>query len=502
MSMDTLALAATSTPMAPSDPSSPTAAPNSQAAATAAITGTGSIGSLPENNPGAAYVGSRSGSNDGSFTIAATPPPVARVGGWLRTLEGVPQGRPLSPGAVPTVRSPTRLIPVRPASEGALTGRGAGDNPLLRIFTPASRMRAAEGLPQLSGALSPDRLSRVVNPALTAERLAQFEQLQPAQQDVARGLLSAALSELQLPAWQGGLEAARNFDEVVGIILERSSQWQEPQRASPGTTPLPSPAAGINRLPEPAITSSLPNPATPSALPNPATQAALPEGSIATFQGTTRNGTLTTEVYRSATMSESKIRANIDLLQQRNPLLYAGLPTEELVRTARNSDVFLVTTQQGTSNLWGHNAPSSTTPQRAITAITERDFTAGQYGLSRSGRYAELTFVANSTELSGGAGQVVRQAEAWARSRGLDGVTFYNTDTTNGDALGFYQHMGFTLVREARVDVKSLDARVQQRLVDAGQFTRSQIDRGEAELPRYYFEKRFDNPAPTGGARP
>jgi GNAT superfamily N-acetyltransferase len=495
MSMNALNPTPSSTLAAPSNAATTTATPSSNSVtSSAAITGSGLIGNMPEGNPGAAFVGTPpTGSNDGSFTVAATPPPVARVGGWLRALEGPALGRPISPGAIPTVRSPTRLIPMRPEGASVLPGRSGTADPLLRIFTPGSRMRAAEGLPQLSSTLSQDRLSSVVNPALTAERLAQFERLQPAQQDVARGLLSAALSELSLPPWQGGLEAARNFDEVVGIILERSSQWQDPRSPAAGAAPLPSPATGSSRLPNPLNTSSLPNPAT---------QPALPEGAIATFQGTTRHGTLTTEVYRSATMPESKIRANIDLLQQKNPLLYAGLPTEELVRTARNSDFFLVTTQHGTSNLFGHRAPSSTTAERAITAISERDLSAGQYGLSRAGRYAELTFVASNSDLRGGGGQVVRQAEDWARSRGLDGVTFYNTDTTGGASRGFYQHMGYTLTRETRVDVRSLDARVQQQLIDAGQFTRAQIDRGDAELPRYYFEKRFDNTAPPDGARP
>jgi hypothetical protein len=260
------------------------------------------------------------------------------------------------------------------------------------------------------------------------------------------------------------------------------------QSQPPNLTPLPDPSKVL-------ATSETQKSAAPEA------QRALPEGAIATFQSDTKHGPLTTEVYRSASMPETKIRANIDLLQQKNPLLYAGLPHEELVSTARKSDVFLVTTLNGTSNLWGRNAPSSTTPERAITAITERNLKAGQYGNARGGRYAELTFVASNSALRGAGGQVVKQAESWARSRGLDGVAFYNTDTTNGASRGFYEHMGYTLTRETPVQVKSLDTRVQQQLIDAGRFTREAVASGEATLPRYYFEKRFDPPTTSAGDR-
>jgi hypothetical protein len=445
----------------------------------------GALRAPPANDPGLRRIGSPDARpNSGPFTIAGTQSSISRVNAWLRALGQAPLGRPAAPGAVPTVRSPSHLVPRLPPGQRNPLGPNQVVNPLMRIFSPGSRMRAVQDLPQMSGSINEDRLVHIVNRALTPQRLEFFDRLQPAQKEVARALLSAAIHELEQPL-QLAIDAMNSFDTVVGVILDRSSKWQDQaQRALP---PLPDAATATAVLPGALeAAASLPEPA-----------GLLPEGAIETVTVSTKHGPLTTEVYRSASMSETKIRANIRLLQDRNPLLYAGLPEEELVRTARNSDYFLITTQHGTSNLRGHQAPLIDTPQRAITAITEREFTAGQYGLHRAGRYAELTFVANSTELPGGAGQVVRQAENWARSRALDGITFYNTDTTNGQSRGFYEHMGYKLIRETRVDVKSLDARVQDQLVNAGIFTRAQIDRGEAELPRYFFSKRFDDPAPA-----
>ena len=434
--------------------------------------------------PAGAHNDSTQATRDGR--LAATPAPLARVNGWLNQLQRAPQGRPVQPGAMPTVRSPARFIPQ------ALPGSGQasrGSALLQQVFDPGSRMRAATGLQQLSRPLSNDLVASVIAPALTEQRMAQFERLPPAQKEVARALLSAAMAELQLPPWEGGAAAARGFDDTVGLILDVAASWRDrnaqtpqasqPSQQAPSTTPsLPDP---VTALPEPVGT-----------LPDPAAPARLPEGYLEKFTSQTKHGALTTEVYRSSSIAESKLGANVDVLQQKNPLLYAGLPKSELLARARSSDVTLVTTQGGTSDLWGRDAPSSTTPARAITSAKVRDFAPGEFGLPQGGRLAELTFVA-SNELRGAGGEVVSQAEAWARRQpGVQGVTFYNTDTTGGSSRGFYERMGYSMTRQTEVEVKSLDPRVQQQLLADGRFTPEQVASGEAKLPRYYFVKQFD----------
>ena len=237
-----IAIAPTSTPAATSN-SLPTAAANGERSADATIPGVGSLNRVPANDPGAARIGS-AGLKEGNFTLASLPLPPARLGGWLRSLEGPPLGRPAAPGAVPTVRSPTQLVPLLPQGERNPLGPNQVSNPLLRIFSPGSRMRAAEGLPQMTGSLNQDRLLHVVNRAFTPERLEQFDRLQPAQKEVARGLLSAAIAEVEQPLGQA-LNAMQNFDAVVSLIIERSSQWQDLPEPATGTTNQPSPATGV-----------------------------------------------------------------------------------------------------------------------------------------------------------------------------------------------------------------------------------------------------------------